>query len=221
MKRYTFLLIFFLFSALVSNSAALDLKGKFAFTGGGDLGIPLGDFGDEDKMAAKTGFGFGGNGEYFITDNVAVGGVFHYGSFSTETGELEEYGTDVDVTQTVTQFGAFVEYLFPSGPSLSPYLKLGTGFGKYKFDGNVSAVGVRIDLEGDFDSKLYISAGGGIIYMASPNVALRGELLFNHLATDGAKGDVKLLGMSLEGELDNNIQYLSMFVGISVFFGSR
>lgn len=221
MKRCSLLLIVFLFSAMFSNSAALDLAGKFAFTGGGDLGIPMGDFGDEDKMAAKTGFGFRGNVEYFITDNIAVGGVFHYGSFGTETGEFEEYGTDVDVTQKITQFASFAEYLFPAGPNLSPYLKLGAGFGKYKFDGNVSAVGVSVDLEGDFDSKLYILAGGGIIYMASPNIALRGELLFNHLTTDGAKGDVEILGISMEGELDNNIQYLSMFVGISFFVGSR
>lgn len=227
MKKYPLLVIFILV-VFFSNAFALDLKGKFALTGNGGLGIPTGDFADKEKGAAKTGFGFGGVFEYFVTNNVALGGVFHYRSFGTETSDLEEfysflYGVpvDIDFTQKITEFGAFVEYLFSGGAKASPYLKFGGGFGKYKGDGEVKAEGVSVDFKTDLDSKLYISGGGGIIYMVSQNIALRGEALFTHLTTDGAKGKVTVSGVSEEVEMDSNIQHFSFFAGLTFFFGGE
>ena len=143
MKKYAILFLMGLLLPSFSTSSASGLKGKIALSGTGGLGLPLGDFADEDKGAAKSGFGLGGNFEYFLTDNVSIGGNFTYRKHDVKTEGLGEglkeieqsypgamVAVDIDGDHKITSFGVFGKYLFTASPQVSPYLKFGLGMGK-------------------------------------------------------------------------------------------
>ena len=90
MKKYMILFLIGLLLPSFSTVSASGLKGKFALSGNGGLGLPMVDFADEKKGAAKSGFGFGGNFEYFITDNVSIGGSLTYRKHDMKTEEMRE-----------------------------------------------------------------------------------------------------------------------------------
>lgn len=228
MKKYLVLFLVGLLFASFSTASALDLKGKFAISGNGGLAIPLGDFADKEKGAAKTGFDFYGTFEYFPTDNVSVGGFFAYYAFGMDTDNMEaafeyllEVPVDIDVTQKATGFGAFAKYLFPAGEKISPYVKFGVGMGKPTFSGEIKIAGLGADIDGDYDSKFSLFGGGGILYKVSPNVGLNFEALFIHLASDGAKGEVTILDQTESDEIDFNMQGLTISAGLFFFFGGK
>jgi hypothetical protein len=66
------------------------LKGRSAFSGTGNLGFPISGFADEEKGMAKSGYGFGINLEYFLSDHFALGGSFSYLVLGSKTGRFEE-----------------------------------------------------------------------------------------------------------------------------------
>ncbi|MCK4427066.1 MAG: hypothetical protein KAW16_01130, partial [candidate division Zixibacteria bacterium] len=92
MKKYVLFFLMGLLLASFSTVSASDLKGKFAVSGLGTLALPIGDFAKEEEEggAAKSGYGFGGNFEYFVTDNISIGGNFTYRRFGMKTGDAEE-----------------------------------------------------------------------------------------------------------------------------------
>ena len=225
MKKFVILFLMGLLLSSFSTVSALELKGKFAVSGLGTLALPIGDFAKEEEEggAAKSGYGFGGNFEYFITDNISIGGSFTYRRFGVKTGDAEEgFGellewmfesdlpgvratSDIDAKYEITSFGVFGKYLFTPSPQVSPYLKFGLGSGKLKtsvdkFSGHLLYQDKRIPYEGSVDlddiSKAYVDIGGGILYQLSENIVLTGEVLFSRLMTDGAdqKFDMEMEG---------------------------
>jgi opacity protein-like surface antigen len=217
MKKYVILFLIGLILTSFSTVSALDLKGKFALTGIGNLALPMGDFGDEadyedelaEKGSAKLGFGFGGNFEYFVTDNIAIGGNFTWRKYGMKTenlkealeSEVEEYGltAEVDGHHTITSFGVFGKYVFTiASPKMAPYVKFGLGKGKVKSVIDWSAAAsyegetykYEYSLEADVESRTYVDMGGGILYELSENIAFTGEVLYTHLMSDKADLEV-------------------------------
>lgn len=261
MKKYVTLFLIGLLLPSFSTVSASGLKGKFALSGNGGLGLPMGDFADEKKGAAESGFGFGGNFEYFITNNVSVGGNFTYRKHGMKTEEMEqELESELEwefqqllpgATATadinkgehkITSFSAFGKYLFTASPQISPYLKFGLGMGKLKscikdISGVISYETEQItydaSTEMDLDLAAYVDIGGGILYQLSESVALTGEVLYTHLMTDGAEGDMEMevtlsyMGQTMgekvkgKGKYGVDTDYISAFVGLTVLFGGK
>ena len=133
MKKLIVLFLVGIILVAFSTASALDLKGKFAVSGNGGLAIPIGDLADKEKGAAKMGFGLYGTAEYFVTQNIGIGGFFGYWSFGTDNAAMKEVMNrdigimpdELDIKQTSMTFGAFGKYLFDVHEKAVPYVKVG------------------------------------------------------------------------------------------------
>ncbi|MFH0931474.1 MAG: outer membrane beta-barrel protein [Candidatus Zixiibacteriota bacterium] len=206
MKRLVFLLLVFLLVFLVGNVNSADLKGKFGITGKGGVVMPFGDFGGDfdepNKLGAKTGFGFGVTGEYFLSDNISLGAGFLYDIHGVDVGV-----SGVDINWKISNYEAFFKYLFTTSSKALPYLKFDIGF----YQPKLSISGDGSEISGTFSTKLGIAGGAGLAYQVSPSVLLSGELMFHNAFTSDAEyQDVKL---------DADIQYMSIFAGVTFLVG--
>ncbi len=226
MKKIVILFLIGLVVTSFSSVSALDLKGKFAVNGNGGLAIPIGDFADKEKGAAKTGFGFYPAVEYYVTNNIAVGGFLAYFSFGSDNEAWKDKipADDADITQKGLGFGAFGKYLFDVHEKVAPYAKVGGGVFKPKFSGTVkiSEVGFDGDVEGDYDYKALVMGGGGVLYLVSPNVGLNFEAMLLHGMTKDGKGEVTVGDMEPEDDkITFDMQGIELFAGVYVFFGPK
>lgn len=232
MKRYAVLFLISLLFISFSSVSALDLKGKFAASGNGGLIIPIGDFADKEKGAATTGFGFYPAVEYYVTNNIAVGGFLGYFSVGTDNEAMKDImlkqsqipADEVDITQKGLGFGAFGKYLFDVHEKVAPYAKVGAGMFKPKFSGTVkiSAMGFDGDIEGDYDYKVLIIGGGGVLYLVSPNVGLNFEAMLLHGMTKDGKGEVTVGDMEPQDDkIIFDTQGIQLFAGVYIFFGPK
>jgi opacity protein-like surface antigen len=71
---------------LFSAASAVEPKGKFALSAKGGIAKFTGDMGDFYKM----GFGGGVGAEYFVIDNLSVGGSFQYNTFDFKQSDEEK-----------------------------------------------------------------------------------------------------------------------------------
>lgn len=232
MKKLFVLFLVGMILVAFSTVSALDLKGKFAVSGNGGLAIPIGDLADCEKGAAKMGFDLYGTAEYFVTQNIGVGGFFGYWAFGTDNDAMKEVMNrdlglmpdELDITQKGITFGAFGKYLFDVHEKAAPYVKVGAGMAKPKFSGTaaISAYGFDGDIEGEYDSKLLIFGGGGVLYQVSPNVGLNLEALFFHAATKDAEGKLTLGDMpSMDDKITFDMQAITVSAAVFIFFGPK
>jgi opacity protein-like surface antigen len=255
MKKCAILFLVELLLTSFSTGSALDLKGKIAVSGNGGMGFPVGDFADDKKGAAKSGLAFGGSLEYFITDNISIGGNFTYRKYNADMydvgeefaaaleAEFQEHFPGVRVSASasgdhkITTFGGFGKYLVTASPQISPYLKFGLGKGVLNTSLNVSSsvsyaghtINFTDSIDAECDNRTYLDMGGGVLYQFSQFIALTGEVLYTHLMTEEAEGDVKekvtliYRGRSVEdratgkGKFKCDTDYLSASVGLSLF----
>jgi opacity protein-like surface antigen len=202
MKKLILLLVVFLAVLLVGNVWAADLKGKFGITGKGGVAIPLGDFSASDKLAAKTGYGFGITGEYYINNAISIGAGFLY-----DVHGVKDVPPGMDLKWKILNYGAFFKYHFPTASKVLPYVKFDLGF--YQPKGTIS-VG-STEASATFSTKIGIAGGGGIGYQVSPNIILGGELMLHNAFTSSA---------TWEGiKLDSDLQYVSIFAGVTFLVG--
>ena len=208
-------------STLASGSG---LKGRFAFTGMGHLGLPLSDFADEKKGMARTGYGFGLNLEYFLSDHFTLGGSFSYLTFGSKTGHFEEEVQYI-LYQELPTFGVFGKYLISPYSRACPYAKLGIGFGKYSLTGDAQVDGWDAEASASFDSKFYVSIGPGIHYRMSDDVALVFEVTYIQVFTDEAESQVLITAgtytLKEDYELEFGARYFGLYGGVCFFFGGR
>jgi opacity protein-like surface antigen len=202
MKKLIVLLLVFLAVLLVCNVSAADLKGKFGITGKGGVVIPFGDFSASDKLAAKTGYGFGITGEYYINNAISIGAGFLY-----DVHGVKDVPPDMDLKWKILNYGAFFKYHFPTASKVLPYVKFDLGF--YQLKGSVSSGGT--EASATFSTKIGIAGGGGIGYQVSPNIILGGELMLHNAFTSSATWE----GM----KLDSDLQYVSIFAGVTFLVG--
>lgn len=204
MKKLLVLLIVVLSVFLASNIFAADLKGKFGITGKGGVVIPFGDFSASDKLAAKTGYGFGITGEYYINNAISIGAGFLYDVHGVKVEEPPDMG----LKWKILNYGAFFKYHFPTASKTAlPYVKFDLGF--YQPKGTVSSGGT--EASATFSTKIGIAGGVGIGYQVSPNIILGGELMLHNAFTSSA---------TWEGnKLDSDLQYVSIFAGVTFLVG--
>ena len=81
------------------------------------------------------------------------------------------------------------------------------------------------------DFRAYVDMGGGILYQLSESIALTGEVLYTHLMTDGANGEMAMeitvsgMGQNIEekekgkGQYGVDTDYISAFVGLTILLG--
>jgi opacity protein-like surface antigen len=87
MKKLIVLLsVTILVIGLISTVSAVEPKGKFALSAKGGIAKFTGDAGDAFKM----GFGGGIGAEYFVIDNLSVGGSFQYNTFKFKESDEEK-----------------------------------------------------------------------------------------------------------------------------------
>ena len=199
-------MVLFLIGLIVisfSATRASDLKGKFGLSGQGGVVVPMGDFADEDKFDADMGFGFGGSAEYFATNNLAFGGTFRY--------TINGVGGVGDADYKISNYGAFIKYLFPTESNIMPYIRLDLGLYKPKL--SVSSGSAEASMT--FDAKFGFGGGGGVMFQASDNVLAGAEVLFHNAMTEGARADMN----GGEAEMLYDIQFLTVYAGVTFLVG--
>ena len=199
-------MVLFLIGLIVisfSATRASDLKGKFGLSGQGGVVVPMGDFADEDKFDADMGFGFGGSAEYFATNSLAFGGTFRY--------TINGVGGVGDADYKISNYGAFIKYLFPTESNIMPYIRLDLGLYKPKL--SVSSGSAEASMT--FDAKFGFGGGGGVMFQASDNVLAGAEVLFHNAMTEGARADMN----GGEAEMLYDIQFLTVYAGVTFLVG--
>ena len=193
--------------ALPLGSMALAAGWSFGVTGG--TGIPSGDFADEQKGNAKTGFQVGGNVDYKINDTFAFGldgsyvqnkhdaegSTTHYDDLGEIDPELSGVSGDITFDKlkyNTMQIGAHGKYMFPMQNSpLSPYALIGLGIynTKLKFEGTATAgsESAPFDDEFKFDTRFGGKFGLGAIWKASPAIGIGAEVNYNFISEDKDK----------------------------------
>ncbi len=249
MRRSIFLSAIFFAITLYSAVYGQQMKGKFALSGTGGLGFPVGDLADKEKGRAQTGYGMGGNLEHFVTDNLSLGVSFRYQKFGMYVRDLEEEfvkwvhesdpeadtsGVDIDAHKSIIQLGFFYKYHLFTWGNLSPYVKLGAGWGGLKGFSDqpgyvrypTHTVRIKSKVDASYDGDFYVDAGGGALYLMSDRLGISGEILFTSLATDENSGTV-ITKTQVDGDyqkqeerkfLDYNCSYITVFLSLSFFF---
>jgi hypothetical protein len=167
MKRVLGLSAVLMVLFLALNVQAVDLKGKFSFSGAGGLAMPMGDFNDGFKM----GFGGGAEFEYFFLPKLSAGANFTYNMFAPDD---EFAGLFNDEKFKIMTYGLFGKYIFVTEGKFLPYAKLG-------FNANTPKIA---DETGN--TKIGISIGAGGMYMASEMVGVGAEAMFHNIFTEGS-----------------------------------
>lgn len=241
MKRSIFPFLIFCVLIICSALYAQEMKGKFAFSGVGGFGFPVNDFAGKTKGRAQTGYGLGGNLEYFITGNLSLGANFRYQRFGMYARDLEEdfikfvhdsipeadtSGIDIDGHKSVIHLGIFGKYHFFLGTDFSPYVKIGAGWAKLEGLADMPGYVVYPDYtitisrtaDASYDGDFYIDVGGGVLHMISERVGISGEILFTHFATEGTQGTVRtetqVDGEFQEEEESKTLDYNSSYINL-------
>jgi len=217
------------------------MKGRFALTGTGGFGFPVGDFADKQKGRAQTEYGWGGNLEYFVTDYLSVGANFRYQRFGMYVKDMEQdfiefvhqsipeadtSGIEIDSRKSIIHLGVFGKYHFLVGGNILPYVKLGAGWGKLKGSADLPGyvvypeytINIDRTTDASYDADFYMDLGGGILYLLSDRLGISGELFFTHLATDANSGKVVTKtvanGDYEETEEEKTLDYSSSYVNL-------
>lgn len=211
---------------VAASAQAIEVKNKLAIAPFGGLVIPIGDAADNDPtnekaLGAKTGFCFGGNAEYGLTENVVVGGRFGYNKFGfDEDMELFEETTFDGSKWTVLEFGAYLKLLMSAGSNTRPYVRGGVMAGKAKFSADAESELGSGEIELDVATALGLEGGVGVMHMFSDKIAGFAEGTINHLMTDGKDAEILVDGDTfLEGEAEGNVQWIAVRAGLIIFVG--
>ena len=171
----------------LNDVQAFDVKNKFMISALGGVGIPIGDFGDNDTSnvhagGANVGYNFGLAVEYGVSESVLIGGRSSYYRFNVERKSFGGRGEENSINalwSIVELFGVYAKYLFNSGHSTRPYARLGAFAG-------------RADIRVHGDTPLYhfsnlslvspgFDFGVGLTHMYSQHLGFSIESRFTHL----------------------------------------
>jgi opacity protein-like surface antigen len=213
---------------LFSTASAIEPKGKFALSAKGGIAKFTGDMGDFYKM----GFGGGVGVEYFVIDNLSVGGSFQYNTFKfkqtdEEKALIEEAKAMIaeleqeiaDETDPVLK--AYLEALLAEAKASIDELESETEgslkvmpiclHGKYyipmegKFAPYVmGGVGVYMLSNSTSESKLGINFGAGGKYSINEKVGILAEGAFHIIFTE-----------------DESAKYFDVKAGVIIYLGGR
>ena len=193
MKKFIGILLVVLVLSFCSNVLALDLAGKFGFTGKGGIDMPMGGFADKEKWHANVGFGLGVSGEYFLTNQIGLGAYFDYNRFGRKDVE--------GVSYRVVSFGALGKYIIPTNSNIGPYLKVAAGL----YQIAITQPSGFFSETWAFDMKFGFAVGGGVMFKASDNILVSGEAIFHNATVKGA----------------HDVQYIQINAGITFLVGGK
>jgi hypothetical protein len=229
--------------AFSATALAQGNKGKIALIPQGGLTLPIGDFAEtepdlERSGGATAGFAGGATVEYFVTNNVAVGGIFTYNRFGFDdvgfVEILEGLGAttaELDGNWSVVDFGAFVKYYFTPDRPTQFFGRAGAVFGKAKLTGDFALAADGIgEVTGDGEADMKMAPGAeiavGVLHEVKENISIFGEAAFTHRLTDGKEVTLTLpdplptvfpdLAEPFDGE--GNSQWFTFKGGVVFFF---
>ncbi len=209
---------------LTSVAGATEPKGRFALSAEGGIAKITGDIGDFFKM----GFGGGLAAEYFIVDNLSLGGSFQYNSFKfkltdeekARKQEVEEEIDMLDVEIAQTPESVYKEYLKQQVATLKAELKgLEASFklksitlqGKYYLPTEGKFVpylmwglGEYTASNGDSETKMGIHLGMGGKYSRSEQVGFIVEGAYHIVFTE-----------------EESIKYFDLKAGLIFYLGGK
>lgn len=210
MRKFIVILLSVLLLGFCSDAWSMGLAGKFGFTGKGVLGRPFDDFADNGKLGGDIGYGFGVTGEYFISNQIAVGAHFDYSDFGFNWPFyrilIDQPGWE-SPSLKMANFGVFAKYIIPTVSNIAPYLKLNLGLYKHKIQNNSEGY--------SYDMKFGFGVGGGVMLKASETFIITGEAIFNNALVKDAEADIhgwKHIWL-------HDLQYIEIGVGITLLVG--
>ena len=214
MKRIIGLSLLILVLAFWSGVSAMDLAGKFGFSGKGVLGRPIGDFADNGKLGGDIGYGFGVTGEYFISNQIAVGAHFDCSEFGFNWpfASIEIFlpgWESPSPSLKMSDFGVFAKYIIPTVSNAAPYLKLNLGLYKHKIQNNSEAH--------SYDTKFGFGVVGGVMFRANETFIITGEAIFNNALVKDAETDMA----GWKHFWPYNLQYIQIGVGVTLLVGGK
>lgn len=213
--------------SLISTAGAVEPKGKFALSAKGGIAKFTGDIGDSYKM----GFGGGAGVEYFVIDNVSVGGSFQFNTF-----KVKEEGFDEEIDLLKEAIALLEQQIAEeTDPLVKAYLEAQLASlkqdlsdleeesggsvklmplsvqGKYyvpmkgKFAPYfMGGLGAYIFSNGDSETKLGINLGGGGKYSINEKVGILAEGAFHIVFTE-----------------DESTKYFDVKAGVIFYLGGK
>jgi opacity protein-like surface antigen len=173
----------------------------------GGVGLPMGDFKDENLLDAKSGPQGGIDICYHVNDKLAVGvdGSWNQNKHGAE-GSVEDLGGGSTLTANkdkfkAIQYGVHGKYMFPMSGSFKPYAMVGVGFYDLKedyeytyYDAGTMTSTVFTD-ESDVSTGYFEQQGArfgfkfgvGGMYMTSPKIGIGVSADYNSISLDKAK----------------------------------
>ncbi|UCD17027.1 MAG: outer membrane beta-barrel protein [Candidatus Zixiibacteriota bacterium] len=170
------------------------------------MNFPSGSFGDwGDSLGAKNGFTAGVCGGYCLTNAISLGAYFTYSYHGMEIYNLSYKLYDA---------GAYAKFALVGESDWEPYAKISGGAVFPKF-----ATWVTEDRntmrELSYDPALSLGLFAGLLWYTSDYGGLFLEAGYHLNMTEEVEGEYaseKIL-------LKDNVEYISVKIGISVFFG--
>ena len=158
---------------------------------------------------AKLGFAVGASGEYYVTDEIAVGAKFIFDRFGMNTDDIPG---DASGNWTVMEFGVFGRYVFMQDVMTHPFVRAGVLMGKAKQTVEVGS--------GKSEADVAIAPGGeiaaGVMHHIGDNLSVFGEANWTGILTDGKEVDI---GATVNPEAEKNIQWVGIKIGVLYTLG--
>jgi hypothetical protein len=162
---------------------------------------------------AKLGFAAGASGEYYVTDDIAVGVKFIFDRFGMNTDDIPG---DASGNWTIMEFGVFGRYVFMQDVMTHPYARAGVLMGKAK----VTTEAGSNKLESDVAIAPGGEIAGGVMHHLSDNLSVFGEANWTGVLTDGKEIEREFNGTTQPSiEAQKHIQWVGIKVGVLYTLG--
>ena len=160
------------------------------------------------------GFAAGATAEYFINENLAVGGRLVFNQMGVDIEGVD------DGDWTILEFGVFAKYVLMPGKPTRPFARAGIMMGKAKQKLTGAYNGNR-ERETDISASPGFEVAGGVLHEVAENISVYGEVGYSLVATDGADGDRTVNGTTTPGEMEKHLQWVGVKAGATFFFGAK
>lgn len=172
----------------------------------GGLSLPSGEFSDwNDTLGAGTGINFGAAGGYFFTEKICAGIYFEYAQFGVE---------DYEQNYRLYNAGFYGKYCFVGESNFEPYVKLTAGSVWPKFATWITE-DRNIMRELSYDPVPSVGLNVGTLYYTSDFGSIFLELGYQMAMTKDNLGEYG----GVDYVLKDNINYINIRAGVTVFFG--
>lgn len=172
----------------------------------GGLSLPTGSLSDwNDTLGAELGINYGVSSGYYFTDKICAGVYFNYTQFGVE---------DYEQNYRLYNAGFYGKYCFVGESNFEPYVKVSAGSLWPKFPTWITEDKNRLR-ELSYDPIPNVGLQAGLLYYTSDFGSIFLELGYQMGMTKDNEGEY---GGKIY-ILKDNINYLNIRAGVTVFFG--